>query len=285
MQSEAHTARFQSLAFNAMDSEAWAGMQAEEGHLYIVGLEVLDNLPHDRVEWVDQGWMETWVSYCDDRHPHGTQELRELSDGEIAGCLGACDWDGADQSKAEEESQESQERGGDGILASLERFITTGSTTTSKVATTREGGENDVLFLPTAAFSLLKNISANVPSHTLLLMDFSSLPDVQVPGMNAPLISNTVDGRANDFASYFVPVGAADIFFPTDFDALSSMYMHQMSRQPSGSNCNTVVDARHVRSDEFFKVYGDLNVTTTLSGFNPLIEDFLNTRVFIGSRG
>ena len=37
-------------------------------------------------------------------------------------------------------------------------------------------------------------------------------------------------------------------------------------------------------SSEFFKEFADLQMTTTMSGYNPLIEDFLNTQVFIGKR-
>ena len=29
--------------------------------------------------------------------------------------------------------------------------------------------------------------------------------------------------------------------------------------------------------------YADLDITTTLSGYNPLIDDFTNTRVFVAS--
>ena len=287
MHDEAHKARFQSLSFNAMDSEAWASIQEE--HVYILGLELLDNLPHDRVElWKNKSqsqshrWMETWVNYCD-QHPHGAQELREMKDDKIRGCFSAYDW-AASASGQSKKVEEEESGSGGGVLATLERFITTGKT--SKETTNAPSGDGNggaIVFLPTAAFSFLKNISENVPSHTLLLIDFETLPDVQVAGRNAPLISNTVDALPNDFSSYFVPVGAADIFFPTDFDALRSMYINQMSQNKG--EIHTVVDANHVRSDDFFKVYADLNVTTTLSGYNPLIEDFLNTRVFIGSRG
>ena len=48
---------------------------------------------------------------------------------------------------------------------------------------------------------------------------------LQVPGQNAPLISNTEGAVARDFSTYLVPVGAADIFFPTNFDALASLYV------------------------------------------------------------
>jgi len=37
-------------------------------------------------------------------------------------------------------------------------------------------------------------------------------------------------------------------------------------------------------SSEFFKEFADLQMTTTMSGYNPLIEDFRNTQVFVGQR-
>ena len=51
------------------------------------------------------------------------------------------------------------------------------------------------IFLPTKASMLLKSIVAETPNHTILLADFDQLPEVKIPGRNAPLVSTTVSHR------------------------------------------------------------------------------------------
>lgn len=43
---------------------------------------------------------------------------------------------------------------------------------------------------------LLQALHAARPNHRLMAADFSELPDVQIPGRNAPLVSTTVNGAA-----------------------------------------------------------------------------------------
>ena len=75
-----------------------------------------------------------------------------------------------------------------------------------------EGGapadDSGVVFLPTVAQAILENLSREIPSHTLLMMDFDHLPDVRVAGRNAPLVSNTVASVAQDASTYLVPPGS-----------------------------------------------------------------------------
>lgn len=48
------------------------------------------------------------------------------------------------------------------------------------------------IFLPTRAAILLQTLCSVRPNHTLLLADFHALPDVVIPGRNAPLVATTV---------------------------------------------------------------------------------------------
>lgn len=52
--------------------------------------------------------------------------------------------------------------------------------------------QEQVAWLPTACLALLDCIAAARPSHTLLAADFDALPNVQVEGVNAPLVSAQV---------------------------------------------------------------------------------------------
>ncbi|PNG98991.1 hypothetical protein TSOC_015238, partial [Tetrabaena socialis] len=83
---------------------------------------------------------------------------------------------------------------------------------------------DEVLWLPTAAAAFFELLHAVRPNHSLIAADFDKLPDVQLPGRNAPLIAQKVGGRNIDHGTLLVPWGTADIFFPTDFDALCHLY-------------------------------------------------------------
>lgn len=78
-------------------------------------------------------------------------------------------------------------------------------------------------------------------------------------------------GTTKDFGSYLVPRGTADVFFPSDFSMLARLY----KSAAQGGAQTTVVQ----KSSRFLEAYADLAATRTISGYNPLLEDFLNTSV------
>ncbi|QDZ22027.1 S-adenosyl-L-methionine-dependent methyltransferase [Chloropicon primus] len=269
---ELHSSRFTTVAGDAADGGVWRGLVRErEGHVYVLGTEILDNLPHDRVEKVGGEWMETWIRYDDDDSPNGREELRPLRDRSIGRCLEAFDWVGAREGAGSEAEDA-------GFLSSLENFLLSGS---AGPEGSRGEDDDEVVFLPTAAVSILESLSIEIPDHTLVLIDFDSLPDVQLRGRNAPLVSNTEMAEARDASTYLVPVGSHDIFFPTNFSALRALYSGIMT---SEAGTPGRVSAATRPSSEFFKEFADLQMTTTMSGYNPLIEDFRNTQVFVGQR-
>jgi Putative S-adenosyl-L-methionine-dependent methyltransferase len=66
----------------------------------VVAMEVLDNLPHDRVERADTAspWQETWVTKSSSgRWAH---ELRPLEDPTLDECLSTFDWVSEDKEVA-----------------------------------------------------------------------------------------------------------------------------------------------------------------------------------------
>lgn len=48
------------------------------------------------------------------------------------------------------------------------------------------------IFLPTKAAMLIQTLVAARPCHDIVFADFHSLPDVVIPGHNAPLVATTV---------------------------------------------------------------------------------------------
>jgi hypothetical protein len=159
------------------------------------------------------------------------------------------------------------------------------------------------VYLPTACLQLLERIAACRPRHTLLAADFDALPDVQLPGLNAPLVSGRrAPGRPQDYDTLMVPWGAADIFFPTDFDMLERLYMSATAAGPSAltspqpqagqKGWQTIRQqgqadtwCSHASTADFMTSFVGSKATRTLSGYNPLLQDWGNTRFFEGHTG
>ena len=55
----------------------------------------------------------------------------------------------------------------------------------------------------------MKALHTARPAHCLLAADFDFLPEVTVPGANAPLVSVLRDGASVDFPTYVVAPGTA----------------------------------------------------------------------------
>ena len=138
--------------------------------------------------------METWVEYEEDGSggEQGREALRPVRDGLIRRTMEAFDWAGS--AGAPGDGSEA------GILSSIESFVL------------GKGGapadDSGVVFLPTVAQAILENLSREIPSHTLLMMDFDHLPDVRVAGRHDPLVSNSVASVAQDASTYLVPPGS-----------------------------------------------------------------------------
>lgn len=79
-------------------------------------------------------------------------------------------------------------------------------------------------------------------------------------------------GTTQDHGSYLSPdpFGSADIFFATDFVALGRAWASRTG-QP----------AEILRMADFVDRYGNLDRTRTMSGFNPVIETYGNTRFLL----
>ena len=111
----------------------------------------------------------------------------------------------------------------------------------------------------------------------------------------APLVASKGGAQRTtvDHPTYLSPRrGIADIFFPTDFEALASMVRHtrgQQRQRQRGDDATAAATAtggasdgvRVLRSSQFLATFGDSARTRTLSGYNPLLEDYANTRVLV----
>ncbi|KAK9825352.1 hypothetical protein WJX81_001851 [Elliptochloris bilobata] len=239
---------------DAADTGGW-GAPAEE-HTFVLAMEVLDNMPHDRVARNARSgaWLQTCVvdTACDGLR----EELEPLQDGLVGRCLRVGDW----------------ASGGKSLWHRLLDFA---------VGEPGARGGDEIMYLPTRTLALLDALSTALPSHTLLAADFDALPDTSLPGAYAPLVATTVGGSTRDHASYLLPRGSADVFFPTDFGMLARLYEAAARAAPTQL---AGVNTQHMKTVEFMKRFANLPATTTQSGYNPLLRDFTNTSFFVGQR-
>lgn len=265
-----HGERFDVRRGDAADVASWHGIPREIP-CFVVAMEVLDNLPHDRVwrEGAGGDWHETlvrstpiiepatgWKSSSHAQHAQqGSQEISTLEleelispvrDPLIAQCLDA--WNTTNASKGDTTN---------GISGTMLRML--------RSAMGAAVGES--AFLPTGAVNLFHALHAALPNHRFIAADFDHLPETVIDGWGAPLVATTRDGTTIDHGTYLVQPGIADIFFPSDFELLRMLYTQCTGRK-----------AVHMKSQIFFEKWGaEKEERKCRDGYDPLIQDYSNT--------
>ncbi|KAE8993047.1 hypothetical protein PR003_g22100 [Phytophthora rubi] len=239
---------------------------------FFLALEVLDNLPHDKVALQNGKWCETVVQM---QQQQGETLLREatrpVKDMLIRQTLR---YFGCELPLRVSYKNKS------GLAQRVRRML---------------GKDDPVLhsaFVPTGAMQLLNTLRTAFPKHHLIAADFDSLPapnlDDKSPikaiehplsptatssgtlfAGNAPLVASKVTGETKDHDTYLVQGGIADIFFATDFERLKKAYCSALQRKPD--------EVSVVKSSEFLKEFADVQKTKTITRYNPLLEDYSNT--------
>ena len=145
------------------------------------------------------------------------------------------------------------------------------------------GADADVAYLPTTCLRLLDALAAARPGARLIFADFDELPGVTLPGLRAPLVaSQRGGGSTTDHDSLLLPRGAADVFFPTDFGLLAALAADAAQR--AGAKNMALRSARHAQTATFLTEAlspgREWRHAAAASGFNPLLSEFPNTRLF-----
>lgn len=287
------------------------------------GMELLDNLPHDKIAWVAPSSPEIVGGSRSTVLPStevGTEQLceavvvqspdgsfreafRPLRDPVIRELLTICPELAALVRNRGEPSPDakSESRSESSLLASLFG----GKKLPSLFGA---GGplrpEHCAAFVPTGSLRLVQALRERLPRHRAILADFDSFAgsagtaegpaanDESLTAFQAPIVSsrNPATGSVTDHATYMVPLGSADIFFPTCFERLSRLHAavchgNGSSRVGGGGGGDGDVVRRGrglvVKQGEFLREFADLHATRTFSGFNPLVDDFRNSSVFL----
>ena len=249
-----------------------------EGPWFVIGLEVLDNLPHDKLRvhhgdaTIEQAYAfppkSSDASHIAEKALRWTEVFRPLQDEDaaaIAALLHLSDREAVEQLHSE--MMELPLAGGGRTLslaARLTRLL-------RPLMNPNARGHDDV-FVPTTCRRLLQSLSRALPEHQLTLADFNWLPPQPCGSINAPLVQAQTRGHARDFkGDIFAPAvidGECDVFFATHFGLLETL-----CAEAGRSGIRTDATA------SFMAQYADLLQTETRCGYNPLIEDFANTSI------
>ncbi|CAI9117763.1 OLC1v1019245C1 [Oldenlandia corymbosa var. corymbosa] len=251
---ESHLSRFRVEHRDAADRSGWG--EAEQQPCWVIMLEVLDNLPHDLIYSSNQfsPWMEVWVEKHRERSEL-SELYKPLQDPLITSCIEILDLENASG----------------GSIA--------------KRMWAKLFPRSRRCWLPTGCLKILEVLHGALPKMSLIASDFSYLPDVKVPGERAPLVSMKRDGKSYDYENYLDTKGDADIFFPTDFWLLERMdhycsgwlKPHEDKSSKKGKKRRTLM----LDTSAFMEEFGLPTKTRTRDGYNPLLDDFKNTKIYI----
>lgn len=252
-----HLTKFKVECRDAADRSGWGDV--EQQPCWVIMLEVLDNLPHDLIYSANQvsPWMEVWVEKQNDGQVL-SEVYRPLEDPLIKRCVEIIEMD-------PKHTRES------GVMSK---------------AWSKLFPKPRRCWLPTGCLRMLEVLHAALPKMSLIASDFSYLPDVSIPGERAPLVSTKKDGNSLDYSSYLEAKGDADIFFPTNFWLLERMDHYcsgwrQLQKDKSSSKLGKKRRTLTLDTSSFMEEFGLPSKTRTKDGYNPLLDDFKNTKIYL----
>ncbi|KAG8054254.1 hypothetical protein GUJ93_ZPchr0001g29314 [Zizania palustris] len=256
-----HLSKFTAECRDATDKAGWGHKDPQP--CWMLMLEVLDNLPHDLVYSPDQvsPWMEVWIEKVNGSS-QASEVYKPLQDPLISRCV--------EITGMNEEN-----------VSVRDKLTFAAKGVLSKVLPKPRRA-----WLPTGCLKLLDTLHQALPSMSLIASDFSYLPDVSIPGDGAPLVSSKKDGKTLDHCNYLEAQGDADIFFPTDFWLLEQIDhdCSGFSKEQKNPGAFKPVKRRRtiiLDSSAFMEEFGLPLKTRTKDGYNPLLDDFRNTKFYL----
>ncbi|GAB4851899.1 hypothetical protein Ancab_031298 [Ancistrocladus abbreviatus] len=257
-QVHSHLSKFKVECRDAADRSSWGDVQ--EQPCWVIMLEVLDNLPHDIIYSENQvsPWKEVWV----EKHPDRlmpSELYKIVEDRLIRCCMEILDMDPNPQVK--------------GMMFAARSIW-------SKIFPKPRR-----CWLPTGCLKLMEALHGALPKMSMIASDFSYLPSVRIPGERAPLVSSKRGGSSSDHGSYLDAKGDADIFFPTDFWLLERIdhYCSGLLKPQDKKSAKQGKKRRTftLNTSAFMEEFGLPSRTRTKDGYNPLLDDFKNTKFYL----
>lgn len=227
------------------------------GRCYVLGFEILDNLPHDLVQLRGDALWQCMVDSSSGRPETSWVPATDALVLDMAHRLRL------------------EQRGGWAALASAYAGCHPGLAIARPfrrafAAAALRLRRRPCMWLPSGALQLMQKVRRAEPDHELILADFDWLPPQPGGALHAPVVQSKADGLTADRGGDVLSArdGTCDILFPTNFDALVALYTAIGGHR-----------ARSVSNRDFMCRFAELEMTETRCGYNPLVEDFTNTRM------
>ena len=222
-----------------------------KGQCFVLALEVLDNLPHDRIYKDAQNkWSLQAVVDTSKETPVEIQE--PISDSVIQTCTELF------LNLPELTDKEREEEHREGFIYNFMKYWYS-----------RHKSNN--AFIPTGQYILLSSLLSHIPKAHFILADFDSLVGTKIDAINSPIVSQKgkLSHEKLDFDTYLVNRGEADIMFPTDFKMTQAIVKQLTGRS-----------GKVWKSYKFMEEYAKTKWTETKTGYRPMFDDFKNTSIF-----
>jgi SAM-dependent methyltransferase len=255
--------------------------ELEPRRCFVLGLELLSNMPHDRVTWADDGSAyEQWLELEEkDNLTTANERYHQVMDPLILRYLRTSNW--------MHESSYNEMR----------MFcLTDGQTTVTppKFGAHMEPSMYDnvwqvvtkslaihdpfrIAWLPIGQMVMFEVLAEFFPRHHALFADWNCVTSA-IMGINGPLLQSKVRVAKDVFlrssADHLLHnAGMVDMCFPTDFDKMVETYK---------SICGEHKEVMNMTHPDFWKTHGGEKtaIFSTRDGFNPLLEDFGAFSVF-----
>lgn len=252
----------------------WDRSDFHDKHCYFLAVEVLDNMPHDKVVstkqdehfqthvWRNPALLENMKTGEMDLITFATTNLytesyEELTDPLIIECMHHL----ATAPQPPIQKYAFLRYGFGGFNLQVQQKLRT----VLKMFGFED--ELDPYWVPTGQLQFIKTLRDHFPSHDLFVSDFEVLPVSQsIPGHNAPVVSRRQpNGKSRDYDTYLNRLGEADIFFPSDF----GLFQHTYNRV-----CGKEVSV--LAHMDFMMHFTDVAKGQTKSGFNVFLGDYIN---------
>mmetsp|Transcript_13853 Transcript_13853/g.23626 ORF Transcript_13853/g.23626 Transcript_13853/m.23626 type:complete len:325 (+) Transcript_13853:229-1203(+) len=194
----------------------------ESKHCFVIGLEILDNMPHDRLYMnKETGRFDQQAVISMERDGETTEERLSESRVDISDALTLEFLKLYESMPQLDHIALTHKIKFSGVIKRLKDLI--------DQVRFKEAMVNNV-YAPTATLGLFKHVNRLIPNHQIILADFdcflTSTSYGELKGINQPIITNKLEGptKWQEYDTYLIERGAADICFPSDFQFLQHAY-------------------------------------------------------------
>lgn len=265
----------------------WDSSLKEERNCFILGMEVLDNLPQDKIRWNGSMLEESYIlSKKDDKSDDGESFLELFfpsEDSLIKECVLALlafpnmEWKSLNRKKIKDYLLNV-------LPNSIKALIDEHPFSLDKTSLLREIFPHHSEFIPTGPFKMISNIKKFFPNSKVLLSDFHYIQPQNwsedggyCRPHNGPIIQGWMDGQKVDCQTHLLKRGEFDIFFAINFEHL--LHFWKLNDPGSvGGGGGGGGDGKIWTHPSFIEEFG-INLykeCQTKSGYNPLKEEFHN---------